>query len=52
MLDFYDYSDTIFKLAKKYKSQKINKVLSKYLKHTKSVAEIEEQYDELKKYLG
>ena len=40
---------SIFKLNyKKYKPQKLKKVLRKYLKPSKSVAEIEDQFEELK----
>ena len=50
-LDFYLNHDTIFKLLKKYWTQKLDKVWSKYSKHSKSVGEIEYCYDETIKHL-
>ena len=39
------------KLSKKYKPQRLDKVLSKYSKYSKSVGEIEYYYDKTVKYL-
>ena len=39
-----------FKLIEKYKPQKLDKVLTKYSKHSRSAGEIEDQYNELSKY--
>ena len=39
-----------FKLIEKYKPQKLDKVLTKYSKHSRSAGEIEDQYNELRKY--
>ena len=50
ILDFYVPHETIFKLIKKYKPQKLDKVLTKYSKHSRSAGEIEDQYNELSKY--
>ena len=47
---FYLHRETIFKLTKKYHPQRLDKVLSKYLKPSKSVREIEDHYNELSKY--
>ena len=35
---------------KKYQPQRLDKVLSKYLKHSRSDSKIENQYDKLRKY--
>lgn len=50
MLDFYLNHETPFKLNEKYQHQRLNKVLSKYSKHSQSVTEIEDLYKELNKY--
>ena len=51
VFDFYVHRDTIFKLTKKYLSQRLDKVLSKHLKCSRSVSEIKDQYEKLSKYL-
>ena len=51
VLDFYLNRETILKLSKKYKPQRLDKVLSKYSKYSKSVGEIEYYYDKTVKYL-
>ena len=50
MLDFYVLHDIICKLTLIYQPQRLEKVLSKYSKHNRSVREIEDQYNELSKY--
>ena len=46
MLHFYVRHDTILKLIKNYQLQRLDKVLSKYLKYRRSVGEIRDQYEE------
>ena len=41
ILDFHLHKETISMLTKKYQSQILDKVLSKYSKHSKSIVEIE-----------
>ena len=50
MLNFYTYRGTFSKLTKKYQAQRLDEVLSKYSKRSKSVREIEDHDDELSKY--
>lgn len=49
--DFYCNRETIFKLIRKYQSQRLDKKLNKYSKHSKSVGEIENYYNATVKYL-
>ena len=50
LLYFYLYRETIFKLIKKFWHQRLDKVLSKYSLHSKSVREVK-YYDQTTKYL-
>ena len=50
MLDFYNYHETFYKLTKKYQHRRLDKVLSKYSKLSKSVRETEDYFNELSKY--
>ena len=50
MLDIYVHHETIINLTEKYKPQRLDKVLSKYSKHSRSVGGREVQYNELSKY--
>ena len=47
MLDFYVSHETIFNLTEKYQFQGSDKVLSKYSKHSWTITEIEDQFNEL-----
>ena len=51
ILDFYLNRESISKLTKIYQPQRLNRMLSKYLKHVKSVGEMEYYYDQAIKYL-
>ena len=51
MLEFYVHNNNVFKLIEKYRPRRLNRVLSKYSKRSKSVKEIEDQEKELSKYL-
>ena len=48
---FYVHHETFSKLTEKYKPQILDSVLSKYSKHSRSVGEIEDRYNEISKYL-
>ena len=50
LVDFYTCEDIFFNLAKKYSPQRVNRVLSKYSKLTRSVTEIEDHSNEIEKY--
>ena len=51
MFDLYVHNETTFKLVDKYQPQRLDKALSKYSKHSRSVQEIEDQLNQLSKYL-
>ena len=50
LLDFYLHHKTIFKLTGKQQPRRLDKVVSKNSKHSRSVGEIEDCYNELSKY--
>ena len=49
MINLYTY-EFISKMTKKYRSERLGKVLRKYLKRRRSVGEIEDQHNQLTKY--
>ena len=51
MHNFYLHHETILKLTKNCQPQRFGRVLSKYSKHSKSIGEIKDCYDELSIYL-
>ena len=50
VLDFYVHHDNICNITERYQLQRLEKVLSKYSKHDRSVREIEDKYNKLSKY--
>ena len=51
MLDLYVHKQTTFKLTDKYQPQRLDNALSKYSKQSRSVQEIQDQLNQLSKYL-
>ena len=50
VLDFYVHHDNICNITERYQLQRLEKVLSKYSKHGRSVRETEDKYNKLSKY--
>ena len=51
MFDLNTYHETIFKLTLKHQPQRLDKVLRKHSKRKRADEEIEDQYNQLSKYL-